>query len=343
MKRSDPAPRPASGVLVIAEAGVNHNGSLATARQLVRAARRAGADAVKFQTFTATKLARRDAPKAAYQRATTGEESQVAMLERLELTASDFAQLKATCDAEGIRFMSSPFDVDSLRLLVELGVDAIKLGSGELTNAQLLVEAGQTGLPVLLSTGMATIGEVEEALGALACGYRGPPCPAGRSAFRDAFRAACDRARLRDMVTLQATFQLRTGYSDHTQGSAVAVAAVARGATVIEKHFTLDRAMQGPDHAASVEPDELAALVDAIRQVERALGSSVKAPGAREEDNRLKARKSLVTLRPVAAGERFARDSLGAKRPATGVSAMDYYDWLGRVADRDWSTDEEIH
>ncbi|MEM9695660.1 MAG: N-acetylneuraminate synthase family protein, partial [Myxococcota bacterium] len=272
---------------IIAEAGVNHNGSRARAADLVRAAKAAGADAVKFQTFTAARLARRRAPKAEYQQKTTGRgESQFEMLKRLELPDQAFLELRDLCAEEGIDFLSSPFDSESLALLVELGVTRVKLGSGELTNAPLLYDAAATGLPLILSTGMSTLGEIEEALGVLALGIRGDR-PTSRAAFRAAFREAraapqltervtllhCvtqyptppEEVQLRAMATIRRAFEVAVGYSDHTLGIGVPIGAVALGATMIEKHFTLDRTLPGPDHAASLEPDELGQMVTEIR------------------------------------------------------------------------------
>lgn len=352
-----------SRVTIIAEAGVNHDGSLEDAKALVNAAQRAGADAVKFQAFRTLDLVRSDAPTAAYQsRGVNAHETQHELLAALELDPDALGEIARHCREQGIRFLATPFDLASLASLVELGVDRLKLGSGEVTNAPLLVAAAQTGLPLILSTGMATLGEIEEALGVLACTYADRAF--GREAFRAAWREAALReavrervtllhcvteypappadVNLRSMETLRRAFDLPVGLSDHTMGIGVAVAAVALGAQVIEKHFTLDRGREGPDHGASLEPHELEALVREIRAVELALGSSVKVPAASELPNIAIVRRSLVATRAIRAGEAFDASNVGAKRPATATSAMDYYDYMGRVAARDYAVDEEI-
>jgi len=355
---------PAPHVFVIAEAGVNHNGDIGMASALVDAAADAGADCVKFQTFRADKLASRAAEKAAYQKDTTGGgESQLEMLRRLEMPISWHRQLIERCAARGIAFLSTPFDLESLALLSEeLALPRIKLGSGELTNAPLLHAAGLTGAAVILSTGMGTLEEVEAALGALAAGYlRVPP---GIEAFHAAFDSAEGRSalsekvallhctteypappadiNLRAMGALRDAFGLAVGYSDHTTGLAVPVAAVGRGATIIEKHVTLDRGLPGPDHRASLEPDELRTLVSMIREVEQALGDGVKRPMPSEMKNMAVARKSLVTTRPIAAGERFTPENLTVKRPGNGRSPFEYWSVLGTPATRSYEADEAI-
>ncbi|HYH23017.1 MAG TPA: N-acetylneuraminate synthase [Azospirillum sp.] len=354
-------------VFVIAEAGVNHNGSAGRALALVDAAADAGADAVKFQTFRAEKLARRGAPKANYQTANGAEgDDQLAMLKALELDDAAHRAVAARCAARGIAFLSSPFDEDSLDFLArDIGVDRLKLGSGELTNGPLLLRAARTGLPLVLSTGMATLGEVEASLALLAFGYTAPADAApGRAAFAAAWNDSAARRRLADMVTLlhctteypsppedanlramdtlRAAFGLPVGFSDHTEGIMMPVAAVARGACVIEKHFTLDRTLPGPDHKASLEPAELAAMVAAIRAVERALGDGVKVARPSERANIPIARKSLVTTRPIAAGEVIAPDAMTAKRPGNGRSPMDYWDVVGRASPRSYAADEPL-
>lgn len=351
-------------VLIIAEAGVNHNGSLDIALRLVDAARDAGADAVKFQTFKAERLTSAAAPKAGYQKLSTDAcESQFEMLRKLELDEPAHRALVEHCAALGIEFISTPFDVQSLAFLAELGVRRLKLPSGELTNGPLLFAAGRTGLPVIMSTGMARLGEIEEALGALACGYLGVT-PSGRGSLEhilasgDALQtlrrkvvllhctteypAQPENVNLRAMDTLASAFGVNVGLSDHTRGAAVAIAAVARGAFVIEKHFTLDRSMPGPDHKASLEPDELKMMVTAIREVEVALGEPFKMPAVSERENIPVVRKSLIALKPIAPGERFTPENLGAKRPGTGISPMHYWDWLGKQADRHYRQDDAI-
>ncbi len=346
---------------IIAEAGVNHNGSLQRALDLVDAAAAAGADAVKFQTFSAARLATRSAAKAAYQAQRTGEGGQYEMLKALELAPADFAALAERGAAQNIEFMSTPFDEESLALLVGLGVRRIKIGSGDATNAPLLLAAARTGLPVVLSTGMCTLVEVRQALGVLAFGYLGLERP-GRAAFREALGREDGQEALRAKVTLlhcttsyptppeavnllamdtlAGTFGLATGYSDHTQGITVAVAAAARGAVMVEKHFTLDRALPGPDHAASLEPGELADLVAAVRLVDAALGEPGKAPARAELGNLAVARKSLVAARSVARGEALTVRNMAIKRPGSGLSPFLFWELQGRPASRGYAPDE---
>lgn len=350
---------------VIAEAGVNHNGSIDRAHALVDAAASAGADAVKFQTFKADRLASAAAPKAAYQARETGAaESQLEMLRALELSPEAHASLMAHCADRGIEFLSSPFDEDSLALLVKLGVKRLKLGSGELTNAPILIAAGASGRPLLISTGMATLAEVEAALGALSFGHLSPAAPPSRSAFAAAWASAAGRAwarhavtllqctteypspaaeaNLRAMQTMRDRFGVACGYSDHTVGDAACLAAVALGAGVIEKHVTLDRSLPGPDHKASIEPGDLKRLIDGIRIVEAALGDGVKAPVPAEMPNMAVARKSLVAARPIARGERITAAHLTVKRPGTGRSPFDLWDVIGSTATRDYAVDDTI-
>ena len=353
-------------VLIIAEAGVNHNGSLDMALQLVEAAQAAGADVVKFQTFKSEAVISLAAPKAEYQKSTTGEmESQLEMVRKLELSAADHQRILAHCQAKGIRFLSTPFDPGSADFLVrELCVQQLKIPSGEITNAPFLLHLANFGLPVILSTGMSTLGEVEMALGILAFGFLGLQGKPSQQAFLDAFAsdagqqilankvsilhctteypAAFDQVNLRAMDTLRAAFGLPVGLSDHTPGIAIPIAAVARGATIIEKHFTLDRKLPGPDHLASLEPNELCAMVTGIRQTEAALGDGYKRPMAVEWGNRAIARRSLVASKPVKAGERWAPDNLNCKRPGTGISPLRYWEYVGRTVDRDYEADALI-
>lgn len=350
--------------LIIAEAGVNHNGSIELALQLVDAAAGAGADAVKFQTFRAEKLVSRHTPKAAYQQQTTdAAESQLQMIKKLELTEEHHRTLVAHCAERGILFLSTPFDVESLDLLCRLGVPYLKLPSGEITNAPLLIAAARTGLPIILSTGMSRLGEVELALAALAFGYAGAGEPSldamekaynaktARAALREKvtllhctteYPAPLEEVNLRAMGTLREAFGLDVGYSDHTSGITIPVAAAAMGAAVIEKHFTLDRSLPGPDHKASLEPGELREMVEAVRQVGIALGEPIKAPTASEIGNRSVIRKSLVAARPIGKGERFTEENLAVKRPGGGISPFRYWEYLGRQADRDYQIDEII-
>lgn len=351
---------------VIAEAGVNHNGSLDQAKRLVDVAAEAGADAVKFQTFRADALTVDAAEKAAYQQDTTDEEqSQREMLRELELPPSFHEALLEHCAERDLQFLSSPFDPASVDLLVErFDVPRIKIPSGEITNAPLLLHIARTGRPAILSTGMSTLGEVEEALGVLAFGYMETGEAPGSDAFRAAYAsdrgqerlqehvvllhctseypAPFDEVNLRALETLRSAFGLPVGLSDHTRGTAVPVAAVARGAPVVEKHFTLDRTLPGPDHRASLEPDELAAMVEGIRQAEQALGAAQKRPTPSETKNRPVARKSLVAAEPIAEGEPFTEENLTAKRPGHGLSPTRYWDYLGRTAARDYDPDDLI-
>lgn len=342
-----------SHTLVIAEAGVNHNGSLDMALELVDRAAEAGADMVKFQTFNAAAMTAPQARKADYQlRQTDGGESQLDMLRRLQLSEADHRALIDRCAARGITFLSSVFDIGSLRLLTDtFGQTQVKLGSGELTNAPLLWEIARGGTDVILSSGMATLAEIETALGVLALGYTDPDAEPGRAAFATALKspaawdvlrdrvmllhctteypAAAADTNLRAIDTLRAAFGLVTGYSDHTEGDAITIAAVARGAAVIEKHFTLDRSLPGPDHAASLEPSELAALVRDIRRTESALGSGIKQPCAAEEKNRPIARKSLFAARDLPAGHVLTAEDFAVMRPGTGADPMRLWDLVG--------------
>ncbi|MGE4556719.1 MAG: N-acetylneuraminate synthase [Desulfovibrionaceae bacterium] len=352
-------------VFIIAEAGVNHNGSLDMAMDLVEAAHEACADAVKFQTFSAASIASANAAKAGYQLQTTDAgESQLDMLRRLELSPTEHKALYERCRKLGLEFMSTPFDLDSVDVLTGLGVSRLKVPSGEITNGPLLLKVARTGLPLIVSTGMATLGEVEACLGALAYGMLDAADAPGVEAFARVFAseeggrllrervtllhctteypAPLDEVNLRAMGTLSSAFGLPVGYSDHTEGISVAVAAAARGARIIEKHFTLDKTLPGPDHKASLEPRELATMVRSVRAVESALGHGRKVPGPAEVGNRAVARKSLVAARPIAKGEIFSKENMTVKRPGTGVSPMLLWDWLGRPADRNYETDEVI-
>ena len=326
--------------LIIAEAGVNHNGDLALARQLVRVAADAGADLVKFQTFVADRITSADAPKAEYQKAATGTaESQQEMIRRLELSRADHEALIDECRDAGIGFFSTGFDPESIDLLVELGIDRIKVPSGEITNLPLLRHIAAKGLPVILSTGMADLAEIEAAIAVLEQGG------IARSDLtvlhcNTQYPTPMEDVNLTAMARIGEAFGIGYGYSDHTLGIEVPIAAVALGATVIEKHFTLDRTMPGPDHQASLEPGELAAMVAAIRNIERAMaGDGIKRPSPSECGNRAIARRSLVAARPISAGEQFGPDNLAAKRPGTGLSPMLWDDVIGRPAPRDFAAD----
>jgi N,N'-diacetyllegionaminate synthase len=328
--------------LIIAEAGVNHNGSLDLAMRLVRAAADAGADLVKFQTFVATRLVAAHAAKADYQRDTTDkDESQLEMVRKLELSMADHERLVVECGKHGIGFFSTAFDVQSLDDLMTLGLDRIKIPSGEITNLPYLRRVASYAKPVLLSTGMATLGDVEAAVDVLEAG--GIP----RSTItvlhcNTEYPTPFEDVNLRAMANLGRALGVAFGYSDHTAGIEIPIAAVALGARVIEKHFTLDRSLPGPDHRASLEPQELEAMVRGIRNVELAMGDGVKRPTPSEAKNRPIARKSIVAAVPIRAGEVFSETNLAAKRPGTGISPMRWDEVIGRAAPRAFATDELI-
>jgi len=352
-------------VFVVAEAGVNHNGSIKRALQMVEAAARAGADAVKFQTFRASSIATQTAHKADYQKETTGRGGgQASMLRALELDASEHLLLRDACAAQGIEFMSTPFDDASLRFLVEeLEVSILKASSGDLTNAPLLLAMARTGKPVILSTGMSELQEVREALQLLAFGYvrTGVPAfpgtlraeaadPACQKAIREnvvvlhctsAYPASPSSANLRAMKTLSDNFGVEVGYSDHTLGWHISLAAVARGAKVVEKHFTLDRTLPGPDHRASLTPSELVTMVAQIRDISSALGDGVKQPAEEESSNRIVGRRGIVAAGPIAAGMKL-RGRLALKRPAGPLSPSEWWQLQEKLANRDYEADEPI-
>jgi N,N'-diacetyllegionaminate synthase len=328
--------------LIIAEAGVNHNGDLQLARQLIDVAAASGADVVKFQTFTAARLATRAAPKADYQSQSTGNgESQFEMLRSLELSVEMHRQLIAHCRTRNIRFLSTGFDIESVDLLVSLGQEQLKIPSGEITNLPYLRHIGSLKKAVILSTGMATLGEVEAAIEALERAGT-PRTHITVLHCTTEYPAPMAEVNLRAMQSMQAAFGVRVGYSDHTPGIEVAIAAVAMGATLIEKHFTLDRNLPGPDHQASLEPAELGAMVAAIRNIELALGDGIKRVTPSEARNISVARKSLVARRPIRAGELFNAENITAKRPGTGLSPMRWDEIMGRCAPRDFAIDELI-
>lgn len=353
-------------VFVIAEAGVNHNGSLEKALALVERAAEAGADAVKFQTFRASSLAALHAPKAGYQQRTTAAgESQLAMLAGLELSEADHRILAARSEKAGIEFLSTPFDPESATFLArDIGIRRIKLGSGEITNGPFLLHIAGLGLPVILSTGMSTLDEVKLALSVLAYGFGNNRVAPGPASFAAAFDSAvgqealrqyvtllhctteypapAESINLRAMATMAAAFDLPVGFSDHSVGISAALAAAALGAVAIEKHFTLDRALPGPDHRASLEPAQLAAMIDGIRTVEKALGSPVKKPAPVEEPNRIVARRSVVAAKEIRRGDFFDPSNIACKRPGDGISPMKYWSLLGRRATRDYASDEAI-
>ena len=329
--------------LIIAEAGVNHNGSIKTAEQLIETAAEAGADLVKFQTFSADRLVTGSASKADYQLETTATgESQHEMIRKLELSREMHEELIAHCKKCGVGFFSTGFDPQSVNLLVELGLDRFKIPSGEITNLPYLRHIGQYGKPVILSTGMARLGEIEAALEVL----EASGTPRERVTVlhcNTEYPTPMADVNLKAMLAIRDALGVQVGYSDHTLGIEVPIAAVAMGATVIEKHFTLDRSLPGPDHRASLEPDELKAMVQAIRNIELALsGDGLKRPSPSESKNLEIARKSLVALVPIKAGEPFTEANLGVKRPGSGISPMRWDDFIGRPANRDYQADELI-
>lgn len=325
--------------LIIAEAGVNHNGSLETARALVRAAKECGADVVKFQTIHVEGLVSKHAGMADYQRKNLGTDgSQRDMLRKLVLKKEDFYTLAHYCRELGITFLSTPFDIDSIRLLEPLQ-DMWKIPSGEITNYPYLVETARTGKPVILSTGMSTLKEVEDAAEVL------KSHGAGRITLLHCtteYPAPVEEVNLRAMIAMGEKLRCRVGYSDHTTGIEIPVAAVAMGACVIEKHFTMDRNMPGPDHKASLEPEELKAMIRAIRNVEKALGDGIKVPAESEKKNMEVARKSIVARCGIKKGERFSPQNLTTKRPGNGVSPMRWNEVMGMCAVRDFEEDELI-
>ncbi len=328
--------------LIIAEAGVNHNGDLSLAKHLIDVAADAGADLVKFQTFDADRLVTRAATKAAYQLGSTdGGQSQHEMLRRLTLSATMHEDLMAHCAVRKIGFFSTGFDLASIDLLVSLGQNHFKIPSGEITNLPYLRHIGRLCKPVIMSTGMASLGEIEAAIDALE--NAGTPRAVITALHcTTEYPAPMADVNLRAMLSIGAAFNVAVGYSDHTAGIEVPIAAVALGATVIEKHCTTDRSLPGPDHKASLEPPELKAMVSAIRNIELALGSGIKRLTPSETGNRLVARKSLVAGRPIQAGEPFSAQNLAVKRPGTGISPMRWDEVIGRSAPREFAPDELI-
>jgi len=329
-------------VLIIAEAGVNHNGSLEHAMQLVDVAAEAGADLVKFQTFSAARLVTRNAPKATYQMQTTGsDEGQYEMLRRLELDEDMHRHLITRCTQRNIGFLSTGFDIESIDMLIALGLHLFKVPSGEMTNLPYLRHIGRQRGEVILSTGMATLAEIEVALAVLESAGT-PRTHITVLHCTTEYPAPMAEVNLRTMTTLRHTFGVRTGYSDHTRGIEIACAAVALGASVIEKHFTLDRTLPGPDHMASLEPHELRQMVSSIRNIETALGDGVKRPSISEIRNRAIARKSIVAAREIRCGEPLTEENLRIKRPGTGLSPMLWDDIIGRTAAYHFAVDELI-
>ena len=353
--------------IIIAEAGVNHNGSLERALKMVDVAAEAGVDIIKFQTFNAKQVIAKKTPKAGYQVRTTGDaESMLEMAQKLELNNDAHHSLMHHCKEREIEFLSSPFDMQSLQFLVDdLNLAKVKIGSGEITNFPMLLAAAQSGRELILSSGMSTLGEIEAALGVIAYGFINNVMPGEDSdVFMEAFSSLegqealrkhvsllhCtteypsdfEDVNLRVMDTMHKAFGLPVGLSDHTLGIAVPIAAVACGAVIIEKHFTLDKSLDGPDHTASLDSDELYAMVRSIREVEQSLGKGIKYPAPVEKKNMPIVRRSLTAACNIAKGEFFTINNLTTKRPGTGVPATNYWKYLGKMADRNYQEDEQI-
>ncbi len=330
-------------VFIIAEAGVNHNGRKELAFQMVDAAAQAGADAVKFQTFKTENLVTTYAPKADYQKKTfhDRDNGQFQMLKKLELNEEAFREIKDYCESKKILFLSSAFDLESINWLIQLGLQIFKIPSGEITNLPYLRKIGQQNGKVILSTGMATMDEIRDALKILTSAGTDKENITVLHCHTE-YPTPMDDVNLRAMLHIRDEFDVKVGYSDHTTGIEVPIAAVALGAEVIEKHFTLDRNLPGPDHAASLEPDELSAMVKAIRNIEKALGDGLKKPSPREIKNRIAARKSIVAARDIKKGEPFTEENLTVKRPGTGINPMEWDRVVNSIAPRDFKKDELI-
>lgn len=327
-------------ILVIAEAGVNHNGSLETAKKMVDAAKQSGADYVKFQTFISENIVSKNAVKAEYQKKNTkADESQYEMLKRLELSFDEFIELSAYCDNKNIKFLSTAFDFESVDFLHSLDMSVWKIPSGDITNLPYLIKIAKFNKPVILSTGMSTMDDIENAINVLRENGSGDitvlhctteyPTP-----FED--------VNLNAMIAIKNRFDVKVGYSDHTRGIEIPIASASLGASVIEKHFTLDRSMEGPDHKASLEPDELKAMVESIRHVELALGNGIKMPVESEKKNMTIARKSIIASKKIKAGEVFTDENLTVKRPGNGISPMKWFEVIGQVSRKDYQEDELI-
>lgn len=327
-------------VCIIAEAGVNHNGDFTLAMKMVDAAKEAGADYIKFQTFIPKKLVSQFAEKAEYQKKTTGgEESQLQMLEKLSLSGDNFIDLKKYCEKVGIGFISTPFDLESIDFLESFDMDFWKVPSGEVTNLPYLEAIAKTGRKVIMSTGMCELCEIADAIKVL---ERNGTKEIELLHCNTQYPTPFEHVNLSAMREIEAYTKKKVGYSDHTQGIEVAIAAVAMGATIIEKHFTLDKTMEGPDHRASLDPDELKAMVTAIRNLEKAIGDGKKRVTASEKENKLVARKSIVASRKIKKGERFTEGNLTTKRPGNGINPMKWHEVIGKVANRDYNEDELI-
>lgn len=326
--------------LIIAEAGVNHNGDFETARRLVLAAKEAGADIVKFQTANVDSLVSKYAEMAEYQKENTGKTgSQREMLQKILLSYHEFVKLSDFCEEIGIKFLSTPFDIGSIHFLSDLKADVWKIPSGEITNYPYLVEIARTSLPIILSTGMSTLDEIGEAIELLQKNGSGKITLLHCTTE---YPTPYQHVNLNAMATLRERFRLDVGYSDHTLGIEIPIAAVALGAVIIEKHFTLSREMEGPDHKASLEPDELKEMVQSIRKLEKALGDGEKQPTDVEDKNAMVARKSIIAGKDIRKGELLTEENLTTKRPGTGISPMRWNEILGTVAIRDFKKDELI-
>ncbi len=329
-------------IFIIAEAGVNHNGEINIAKKLIDAAAEAGADAVKFQTFKAKKLVSKNTQKAEYQKQTTEkDESQFDMIKKLELDKAAHEELIAYCKLKNIMFMSTPFDSDSIELLNNFGMTIFKIPSGEITNLPYLRQIGRLGKKVILSTGMADIGEIEDAINILIESGTSKDDITMLHATTE-YPAPIEDVNLKAMITIGETFDISYGYSDHTPGIEIPIAAAALGASVIEKHFTLGRNMEGPDHKASLEPDELKAMIKAIRNIEKALGNGIKKPSPSELKNKEIARKSIVAAAVIKKGEIFTENNITVKRPGNGISPMKWDEIIGTAAQKDYEEDELI-
>lgn len=327
--------------LIIAEAGVNHNGSIEMAKQLIDVAAATGVDYVKFQTFKAEKLVTKDVKQAEYQQRNAAEDSQYAMLKKLELSESQHEELITHCKQKGVRFLSTAFDLESIEYLHSLNLGLWKIPSGEITNYSYLKKIAQYGEPVIMSTGMCSMDDVEQALNVL---LKNGLTKEQISLLHcnTEYPTPMQDVNLKAMLQLRDEFGIKVGYSDHTKGIEVPIAAVALGAEVIEKHFTLDRTLPGPDHKASLEPNELKAMVDAIRNIEQALGDGHKHVSASEEKNMAIARKSIVAAKDIKRGELLTEENLTTKRPGSGISPMRWEEVIGTKAVRDFAENELI-
>lgn len=328
------------GVLIIAEAGVNHNGDIELAKKLIEEAKKAGADIVKFQTFVPEREVSRYAQKADYQKETTGEaESQLEMIKKLQLSEEDFIQLKDYCEKLSIQFLSTPSDLESLEFLKKLDMPIWKIPSNEITDLPYLIEIAKTHKPVILSTGMSTVEEIQQAIKVLETNGSGE---ISLLHCTTEYPTPLEEVNLRAMNTLQKVFQCKVGYSDHTLGIQIPIVATAMGASIVEKHFTLDCTMEGPDHRASLEPEQLKRMVEEIRKMEIALGDGEKKVTPSEAKNIIVARKSIVADKFISKGETFTIDNITTKRPGNGISPMRWEEVMGQKAKRDFQEDEMI-